>query len=98
MQMDVSTEHLEIIRKILKKHVPEYKVLAFGSRVNGKAKKFSDLDLAILSEKPLALKRMALMREDFSESDLPYKIDLVDWSLISKEFKQLIQKESVEIL
>ena len=39
----------QIVLDILHKNVPEYEVWAFGSRVKGTAKRYSDLDLAIIT-------------------------------------------------
>jgi hypothetical protein len=40
---------------------------------------------------------MANLREDFSESALPIRIDIVDWATITKEFKNIIEKNQVMI-
>lgn len=98
MSLDLAPEDLKTVIAILHRHIPECEVLAFGSRVNGKSKKFSDLDLALLSSKPVPIKTMALMKEDFSESNLPFKVDLVDWNFISEEFRKVIQKENLKIV
>src|SRR3990167_7652595 len=74
---------LVAVNKILKKHVPEYPIWVFGSRAGGTPRASSDLDLAIITKKPLSLSCMAEMREDFSQSDLPFKVDLVDWATIT---------------
>ncbi len=42
--IDIRPDHLEIVRGILRKHVPQYPVWAFGSRVKWSAKEYSDLD------------------------------------------------------
>jgi uncharacterized protein len=49
--IDITDKNLNIVKKILAKHVPNYEVWAFGSRVSGKAKKFSDLDLVIINNR-----------------------------------------------
>ena len=90
--IDVTPEHLRIVFSILLKYVPEHEVLAFGSRVNQKPKKHSDLDLVIKTDSPLAL-----LRDAFSESNLPFKVDIVDWSRISKNFQKIIE-EKFEVL
>ena len=78
----------QIVLDILHKNVPEYEVWAFGSRVKGTAKRYSDLDLAIITEKPLSLETHA-----FSESDLDWKVDIVDWAACSENFKKIIQTQ-----
>ncbi len=96
-QIDIDPDHLAIVRDILHKHVPQYAVWVFGSRVTGKARKFSDLDLAIITDKPLSLEVSASLRDDFSESDLPWKVDVVDWATTSDVFRAIIARDKVEI-
>jgi len=95
--LDVLPEHLVVVRNILKKRVPDFAVWAFGSRVIGKAKKFSDLDLAVITKKPLPLSRAAALAEEFSESDLPYKVDIADWASIGEAFRRVIEARHVVI-
>lgn len=95
--IDIRPDHWEIVRGILKKHVPQYTVWAFGSRATWKAKEFSDLDLAIITDQPLPLSISASLSEDFSESDLPYKVDVVDWATTSESFRKIIERDKVEV-
>ncbi|WP_294090040.1 nucleotidyltransferase family protein [uncultured Actinobacillus sp.] len=93
----LSEEELHIVKAILQKYVPNYAVWAFGSRVKGNAKMYSDLDLAIITDTPLTLSERADLQEAFSESDLIWKVDIVDWAATSDRFKQIIQAQYVEI-
>ena len=77
---------------ILEAHVPELEVWAFGSRVTGRPRRTSDLDLVLVTETPLPPARMADLRDAFSESDLPFKVDLVDWAATKENFREIIQK------
>ena len=70
--IDIRPDHWDIVRDILRKHVPQYAVWAFGSRAKWSAKEYSDLDLAIITDKPLPLSISAALDENFSESDLPW--------------------------
>jgi len=96
-QLDLSHEQLQIVRDILHRHVPSLTVWAFGSRATGTAKPFSDLDLAIITDKPLSLAVSAALAEEFSESDLPWKVDVVDWSTIADTFKKIIERHKVVV-
>jgi len=87
----IRPEELAIVRNILERLVPERRVWAFGSRVNGPTKKFSDLDLVILGDDPLPLGRMGDLADAFTESDLPYKVDLVDWATTTPVFRRIIE-------
>ncbi|MBI2094700.1 MAG: nucleotidyltransferase domain-containing protein [Candidatus Omnitrophica bacterium] len=94
---DVLPRDLDTVRRILARGVPEYDVYAFGSRVAGKARKASDLDLAVMTDEPLPALRVADLREAFSESDLPFKVDLVDWAGAKEDFKKLIRQNRLKI-
>lgn len=85
------------VRRILADCVPEHTVWAFGSRVTGKAKPFSDLDLVIITDQPLSLECMATIKEAFDESDLTIRVDLVDWAATASAFREIMQKRYVVI-
>jgi len=53
------------------------------------------LDLVIVSTEPLPLALLAEVAEAFSESDLPWKVDLVDWATTSEVFRQRILAHKV---
>ncbi|MEQ1914919.1 MAG: nucleotidyltransferase domain-containing protein, partial [Sideroxydans sp.] len=76
--IDLNPRDWEIVRTILARHVPQYEVWAFGSRTKGTAKEYSDLDLAIITDQPISLALSAAIADDFAESDLPIKVDVVD--------------------
>jgi len=85
---------MAIIQSILGKIVPEYEVWAFGSRVHGRClKKFSDIDLAIIADSPVDSDRLRELKEAFTESDLPYRVDVVDYASASQSFRGIIQRE-----
>ncbi len=78
-------------------HVPGAEARVFGSRVDGTPKDYSDLDLALVGAAKLDTAVMESLREAFEESDLPYRVDIIDWHTISKEFQKVILHKS-EIL
>lgn len=91
--IDLNPKHFETVQHILAKHVPGYEVRAFGSRVKWTAKDYSDLDLAIVGSKPLTLRQTGQLAEAFEESNLPIRVDVLDWHTISEEFKKIITEE-----
>lgn len=93
--IDLKEKDRTLVCEILRRHIPNAKVLAFGSRVSGKASQFSDLDLALVSTKPLDWRELEKLRDAFSESDLPISVDLLDYHEISAEFRTLIEKNHV---
>ncbi|RKU26900.1 restriction endonuclease subunit S [Candidatus Poribacteria bacterium] len=91
--IDLNPKHFETVQHILAKHVPGCEVRAFGSRVKWTAKDYSDLDLAIVGSKPLTLRQTGQLAEAFEESNLPMRVDVLDWHTISEEFKEIITEE-----
>jgi type I restriction enzyme, S subunit len=85
------------VKRILTQYVPEYSVWAFGSRVTGAAKNYSDLDIAIVTDQPLSLERMATINDAFDESDLPIRVDVVDWAVTNASFREIIRQNYVVI-
>jgi predicted nucleotidyltransferase len=95
--IDVSPEEWRIIRDILYKHVPDREVWAFGSRTRGTARRYSDLDLAILTDVPLSFDIGGAMKEDFSESDLPFRVDILDWAVTQENFRRIVERDKVVV-
>ncbi len=93
----VGPDHWRIVQAILEKHARQYDVWAFGSRARGAHKPFSDLDLAIMTDEPLPLAVRAALADDFSESDLPWKVDVIDWATTSASFRRIIEGHRVVV-
>jgi predicted nucleotidyltransferase len=93
--IDLAESELNIVKAILKKHVPDCTVWAFGSRVNGRAKKHSDLDLAFIGHTPLSISTLADLSQAFSESDLNIRVDVLDFARIAKSFQVIIKQDHV---
>ena len=95
--VDLKPHDLAEVVRLLQWLVPEFAVWAFGSRVKWTAKSYSDLDLAIITDVPLPLARLAELKEAFDESSLPMRVDLVDWARTSESFRRIIQEQKIEI-
>lgn len=92
--IDLPEDHRALVLDILAAHLPQGSaVWVFGSRATGRARRFSDLDLAIDAGRRLTLDEIATLVEEFTESDLPYKVDIVDWRGIDRRFRQMIMVE-----
>lgn len=96
-QIDVTPQQWIIIQSVLRAQLPHSLVWAFGSRATGSAKTYSDLDLAVITSEPMSLDDGAALAEAFSESALPWKVDIVDWSTTSERFRQIIERDKVVV-
>lgn len=86
---------LALVRSVLSQHAAGLTVWVFGSRAKGQAKPYSDLDLALIGDRPMPSAQLAALAEAFSESDLPWKVDLVDWANTAPSFRALIARDKV---
>ncbi len=95
--IDLLPEELSEVRQVLHSRLPGREVLAFGSRVTGTAKPYSDLDLVVMGSEPVDSAQLSALREAFQESDLLFRVDLLDWHRISPEFRAVIEQDFVVI-
>jgi uncharacterized protein len=93
----ISEHELETVRGILESEVSGISVIAFGSRVTGKSRPYSDLDLAIMTETPLGLSKIAAIKDAFDRCDLVWPVDIVDWSTTSERFRKIIKDSYVRV-
>ncbi len=93
----IAPADLKTVQDILRRHIPDREVWAFGSRVTGKVKPFSDLDLAIIGSEPVPASILMELKEAFTESDLPFKVDLVDWAGTKENFRKIIEAAYVVV-
>jgi uncharacterized protein len=92
--IDIPPKHRHLILTIARAALPAgAKLWVFGSRATGRARKYSDLDLAIDAGRRLTLDESARLGEAFSESDLPYRVDIVDWHAAEERFRRVIAAE-----
>jgi type I restriction enzyme S subunit len=56
------------------------------------------LDLVIMGDTPLPLETSGALRDDFSESDLPFKVDIVEWAKTAPAFRTIIMAHKVVLV
>ena len=93
--IDLSPRHLATVKSILAEHVPECEVRAYGSRATWTARDYSDVDLAVVGKGPQDPGVIADLKEAFQNSDLPMRVDVLDWHGVSVEFREAIRAEAV---
>jgi len=90
--LQIEPQEYEELCGILIQNVPGCEVRVFGSRINGKAGKFSDLDLAVMTEQPLDAATLVNLTDAFSDSNLPFTVDIIDWACTDERFRAIIEK------
>jgi len=89
--IDIEEKYLAEIRRILGEHASDCEVRVFGSRLEGKAHDFSDLDLVLVGNEKLNWRKIELLKDAFASSNIPMTVDVIDWHAISDEFRNIIE-------
>lgn len=92
--IDLAPQAVDTVLAVLARHLPDREIRVMGSRVTGRAKRFSDLDLVVMGEEPLALRTLAELRDAFDDSDLPFSVDIVEWASASEAFRRVISTQA----
>ena len=95
--MDIKDEYLQWIVQTIQQEISKPTIYAFGSRVTGTAKQYSDFDIAVDASEKIPLLSLSTIEEQFADSDIPFKIDLIDWHRITPEFQQHIRETGAKI-
>ncbi|PSB68559.1 hypothetical protein C7B61_00020 [filamentous cyanobacterium CCP1] len=95
MTPDIPTAWLQILQETFAQLVPEYEVLAYGSRVNGSGHATSDLDLVIRHPKTsdCPCPHLGRIRTALSDSNIPILVDVHDWAQLPQNFRQEIERQ-----
>lgn len=92
--IDAPVAAVDAVLAMLARHVPDREIRVMGSRVTGRAKPFSDLDLVVMGDEPLDFRTMGQLREAFDESNLPFAVDVVEWASASEGFRRIIDEQA----
>ncbi len=92
--LQLSPEQIQITKDILALHAPGKRVCVYGSRADGTARATSDLDIFILGNEVLSPDQRAELKLAFSESNLPFFVDIVEQARISTKFFEEITKKA----
>ena len=97
--LDLPQKYLEQVKALLRAHVQHAEVWAYGSRVTGSGHEASDLDLVLRNPQNPQEETGALydLKEAFIESNLPIRVDIMDWARIPVSFHREIERAHVVV-
>ena len=87
----------ETLVTLLKPHLPDTAVRAYGSRVQGQRPRAFGSDLVAFASPE---QRMSIfdIKEALEQSDLPFRVDLLIWDEIPTSFHREIERDHVTLL
>ncbi len=86
---------LNIAGKYLDLHV--YQIFFFGSRVTGKNSPRADVDVGINGPKEIPFTILGKIWDEIEELPILYKIDIVDFQKVTKEFKKIALQKTLPL-
>jgi len=90
----ITPEEEKIILDIIAEFAPDCEVYAYGSRVKGTHKEWSDLDLAFVcpNGERMSFCQRGDLREAFGESDIVFRVDVIDYNSAAPNFREIIDR------
>lgn len=93
----VSADHLRMLLELIERFIPAATVWAFGSRIKGTHLPASDLDLAVHCDRQTAADALLKFRDALEESNLPFKVQVLDYHTLPENMQSNIKSGYVEI-
>ena len=99
-RLHLSPRHRAEIAALLRKHLPDVEVWAYGSRVTGRSHDGSDLDLVLRAPGLQRIPAVALadMADSIRESAIPFLVEAHDWARLPAHFHPEIEHDHVVLL
>jgi predicted nucleotidyltransferase len=92
--LSLSKNDEALLNGLLKKYLKNADFYAFGSRAQGKAKKYSDLDIAYTLK---GENNIFLLQDEICDSDISITVDFVNLNDISQDFMTLIKGHMIKL-
>lgn len=88
-------KYKKIIMPIIEKHVPNAKIILYGSRARGDFEEGADINIALDMDKKIDSWLVYALLLDLHDSDLPILFDVVDFAKVSEDFKKNILRDGI---
>jgi len=92
---DLKDKVVKVITKRIK--LPHYKIFYFGSRVAGNNVNRSDIDIGIEAAAEIPLSVLSEIETELAELPIMQKIDVVDFKVVSEDFKK-VALQNIEVI
>lgn len=97
MAEQISGRLIEELKEVVTKFLSDYdvKVILFGSRARKDYLTGSDIDIGLIPYSVLDQSIITLLREKVEQLNIPYKVEIIDFSKTSESFQKEALKEAV---
>jgi uncharacterized protein len=90
----LSVAHRLLLCQLVHEVLPEARVAVFGSRVTGRSRPFSDLDLLLIEPAQLTWQQRVALQDALEASDLPFRTDIVEAASLGLDLRERIESEA----
>lgn len=94
---DLARQYQELVRALVKAHVPDAQVWVFGSRATGRARPYSDLDLLFTRPEHLPWQSRCDLQDALEASELPFRVDIVETRSLTPPLRLRIEAERLAL-
>jgi len=96
--IDLDAATRQKVECVLGRFLPETEVRLVGSRTRSGAKRQADIDLLVMRPEPLSSLERALLNTAFEESDIPFKVDVLEWGSLAPSFRASLTEGGAPVL
>ena len=99
-RLHLSPRHRAEIEALLRKHLPDVEVWAYGSRVTGRSHDGSDLDLVLRGPdtQQVPIDALQAFVEAMRDSNIPFLVEARDWARLPERFHREIERHHIVLL
>lgn len=99
-RVNLSERHRRVLEALVREHLPDVEVWAYGSRVSGLAHEGSDLDLVLRGPglEDIPADQLLDFEEAVRESTIPFLVEARDWARLPQRFHRVIEQEYVVVV
>ena len=99
-RLHLKPRHRQLLEDILRAHLPDVEVWAYGSRVSGHSHGGSDLDLVLRSPEleQIPISKLVDLKEALRESTIPFIVEARDWARLPPNFHREIMHDYVVLV
>ncbi len=95
--LNLENKYKEFIKTTIESILEDVEIFVYGSRVQRKAQKYSDVDIALKCREEIPIEKLIRLKAIFHDSTFPYKVDIVDIRGLDNKFLQIIEKDLYKI-
>jgi len=90
-------QYIRRIKKLILEQLKDepVEVIFFGSRANATAPSGADVDIALNALKKLSPSIIARLKTILEDSDIPYKVDIIDLTRTNENFRKEVLKKGI---